>query len=262
LASKKSAACWGLAGGFCALVNPAAALTWAAATLYLGGRARTLARPAVAALVAALLVAPWIVRNFYEFGRFVPVKSNLFYELYQSQCLQQDGLLQRATYAYHPGGHGKEAQLYDQLGETEYLDRKRAQFCRAVAADPLEYLDRVAFRFLGATIWHIPFDRNERAAAWLLPVNRVLHPLAFLALLVLIGSAFVAPLSWPQWSVMGVYVLYLCPYILASYYERYAYPLLAVKTLLLLWAADRVLAGIASLAWSQEIEQEVTERTE
>ncbi len=40
---------------------------------------------------------------------------------------------------------------------------------------------------------------------------------------------------------MGVYLLYLLPYVGVSYYDRYAMPLLAVKILLVLWSADRVL---------------------
>jgi hypothetical protein len=39
---------------------------------------------------------------------------------------------------------------------------------------------------------------------------------------------------------MGVYLLYLIPYIAASYYERYALPLLGVKVLLVIWGAEKV----------------------
>ena len=60
---------------------------------------------------------------------------------------------------------------------------------------------------------------------------------------------------------MGAYALYLGPYIGVSYYERYAMPLLAVKCLLVIWAADRLLAlvwppptnGVAALADDGEV---------
>jgi hypothetical protein len=45
---------------------------------------------------------------------------------------------------------------------------------------------------------------------------------------------------------MGVYVLYLLPYIGVSYYARYAMPLLAVKVLLVIWATDRFLSFLLS----------------
>lgn len=247
LDAKKSAFCWGLIGGFCALVNPAVALTWGVATLLLAWRRRTLSRLAITVLAAAFVIAPWIVRNYIQFGRFIPVKSNLAYELYQSQCLQPDGLLQVATYNHHPGRLNVEGQQYNQLGEMEFLDRKSAQFRQAVADDPLDYLDRVALRFLGATVWYVPFNRQQPVAVWLLPAKRLAHPIPFIALLVLVFSSLVAPLSRTQWSVIGVYLLYLAPYILASYYERYGYPLLVVKALLILWAADRLLTCLAGL---------------
>ena len=49
------------------------------------------------------------------------------------------------------------------------------------------------------------------------------------------------PLSWPQWTVLVIYGLYLLPYVVVSYYERYAVPLDALKALLVLWAAERLL---------------------
>ena len=58
----------------------------------------------------------------------------------------------------------------------------------------------------------------------------------------LIGIAFVKQLHWAQWAVIGIYLVYLSPYIAVSYYDRYAAPLLAVKVLLVLWVIDHVLA--------------------
>jgi hypothetical protein len=233
---------WGLVGGFCALVSPAVAFTWATLTLLLGWRQRALSRSLVALLGAALVLAPWTMRNYLVFGRLVPVKSNLAYEMYQSQCLQPDGLLQRATYNFHPGRANQEGEQYTELGEVAYLDLKRKQFWESVCAGPEDFLDRVAARFLGATVWYVPFNRQEPLGPWMLLTFRLTHPLPFLALLVLGFTAIRDPLSWPQRFVIGIYLLYLLPYITASYYERYAFPLLAVKVLLVVWAVDRLLA--------------------
>jgi hypothetical protein len=41
---------------------------------------------------------------------------------------------------------------------------------------------------------------------------------------------------------MGIYVFYLLPYVGISYYDRYAMPLLGVKVLLVIWAAERLLS--------------------
>jgi hypothetical protein len=233
---------WGAFGGGCALVNPMVALAWGALSLYRGARARAWRPLAGALLTAGLVLAPWTVRNYLVLGRWVPVKSNLAYELYQSQCLQPDGLLQPSTFRHHPGNTGPEGREYTALGESVYMDRKRDQFWQSVRADPVAYLDRAAGRFLGATLWYQPFDRGAEAGRpWALALNRLIHPLPFLALLVLLASAAWQPLTRPQGTVIAVYFLYLLPYVGASYYERYAIPLLGVKVVLVLWAVGRLL---------------------
>src|SRR5262249_27394471 len=133
----QSAAGWGLFGGLCALINPVVGFVWGALSVAAGLRARAWSRLAVAALGAGLVVAPWTVRNWLVFGRLVPVKSNLPYELYQSQCLQPDGLLQAPTFLQHSyGAATRERKEYEALGETGFAKRKRQQFWEAVRADP------------------------------------------------------------------------------------------------------------------------------
>jgi hypothetical protein len=240
------AAGWGLVGGLCALINPVVAFTWGMFSLLIAWRQRAWSRLALASVVAGLTLAPWIVRNYLLFGRLIPVKSNLAYELFQSQCLQPDGLLRSTTFGGHPyASAGRERQEYKGLGEIAFLERRKEIFLQAVAADPVDFLDRVASRFLGATLWYVPFDRTgEIRRPWVLWSNRLTHPLPFLALLLLVFTAAQRPLHGAQWAVIAIYLLYLLPYIGVSYYERYAMPLLGVKALLVIWAADRLLSWL------------------
>jgi hypothetical protein len=238
------AAAWGLFGGLCALISPVVGLTWGLLSLLLAWRQRAWSRLPVAMLAAGLTLTPWTVRNYLVFGRVLPVKSNLAYDLYQSQCLQPDGLLQLATLRkYHPNGRTTEGfREYKALGEMAFLDRKREQFWEAVWADPADFLDRVIDRFDGATLWYVPFDRvREPQHPRLFWFHRLTHPLPFLALLILLFVSARQPLHWAQWTVISVYGFYLLPYVLASYYERYAIPLVGVKVLLVIWAADLLL---------------------
>jgi hypothetical protein len=244
LHSQKAAAAWGLFGGTCALINPIVAFTWGVLTLALAARRRAWSHLAVAGLCAGLTLAPWAIRNYLVFGRLIPVKSNAAYELYQSQCLQPDGLLQGRTFGGHPyTSGGPERQEYMAVGEIVFLDKRRELFWRAVAADPEDFLDRVASRVLGTTLWYVPFNRDHEdrrpLSTW---GGRLTHPLPFLGFLVLAFSAVLRPLQPAQWIVMGTYTIYLLPYMAISYYERYAMPLLGVKILLVIWGADRLLS--------------------
>ena len=237
-------AAWGLFGGFCALVNPMVALAWGVFSLVDGVRQRAWSPLAVALLAAGLTLSPWAIRNYVVFGRWVPVKSNLAYELYQSQCLQPDGLLQNKTFASHPyGSGGRERMEYKELGEMAFLDHKREQFWQSVRADPLDFLDRVAARFLGVTLWYEPHDRREGGKRpWVVWSLRAAYPLPFLGFLVLAITATWKGLTRAHWAVLGAYWMYAIPYIGASYYERYAVPLIGVKVLLVLFGGARLLS--------------------
>jgi DNA-directed RNA polymerase subunit RPC12/RpoP len=237
----KSAACWGLVGGMLAMISPIVALTWGVLSIALMIRERAWYRLGIAVLLAGVTLSPWIIRNYYHFGKLLPVKSNAAYELWQSQCKQKDGLLH--DFNGHPyASAGSERREYKAIGEIAFIEKKRELFWQSVRADPLDFFDRVAARFLGATLWFEPFDLGDkRSRPWMVWTTRAIHPLPFLALVFLATSVVWRPLHWSQWVVMGTYVLYLGPYIAVSYYERYAVPLLAVKVLLVIWGADRLM---------------------
>ncbi len=242
----KAAIGWGLVGGFCAQINPVVAFAWGMSSVVTAFPQRAWSRLALAVLVAGLTLTPWTVRNYLVFGRLIPVKSNASYELYQSQCLQKDGLLHHSTFGSHPyASAGRERREHKALGEIAFLDRKQEQFRQAVRADPLDFLDRAACRFLGATLWYEPFNSvKEAKRPWSLWFSRLTHPLPFAGLLVLLLASIWQPLHRRQGIVIGVYLLYLLPYAAISYYERYALPLLAAKVLLVIWAADRLVTWL------------------
>jgi hypothetical protein len=244
LATWKNASAWGLCGGLCLLINPVLGGSWALLSLCNTNHDRAWRRLPLATLLALLVIAPWTVRNYLVFGRWIPVKSNLVYELYQSQCLQSDGLLQMDTMnSFHPHHRTPEGRQYRRMGEMAYLDLKRAQFYQAVADDPLEFADRVANRFLGATLWYRPVHRaDESRRPWITWLSRAVHPLPFVAFLILAFSTLHQPLERALWIVMAIYVSYLLPYVVISYYDRYGLPLLGVKVLLVLGAVERVAA--------------------
>jgi hypothetical protein len=221
-------------------------MVWGVLTLIVAVQHRAWSRLGVAALALAVVMTPWTVRNYLVFGRLIPVKSNLAYEFYQSQCLQADGLISGRTFATHPhGSAGPERQEYKKLGEMAFLDHKREQFWHAVMADPMDFVDRVAYRFLGTTVWYVPYERQEESRRpYVFWTSRIVHPLPFLSMLFLAVTALWVPLHRAQWAVMAVFLLYLSPYIVASYYERYGVPLLGVKILLVVWAIARLLSFI------------------
>jgi hypothetical protein len=244
------AAAWGLLGGLCALANPIIGFAWGTLSVLIAGRAEqrnAWSRLAVAIACAGLTVSPWVIRNYLVFGRLVPIKSNAAYEFYQSQCLQADGLLQRSTFQLHP--HmvaNRERSVYKELGEMAFMDQKWESVRQSVAADPLGFLKRVTDRFLGAAVWYTPFDRTEEMGHWsVLWFHRVIHVLPLAGLLAFLYLPAREPVQRAQWIVIGIYIFYLSPYIIISYYAPYGQLLLGVKALLMIWGVDALWLRVA-----------------
>ncbi|MCI0684534.1 MAG: hypothetical protein L0Y71_20675 [Gemmataceae bacterium] len=240
--SLRRAAVWGICGGLFALTSPIVGFTWAVAALATGLRKGRRRQFAVAVLMSILTVTPWVIRNYWVFGRLIPVKSNLAFELYQSQCLQAGGVLRGNIFGSHPyAADGEERWRYRKLGEMEYLDEKWEIFAKAVRDNPMDFVERVANRFFAATLEYSPFSPNEeRNNGRIFFISQLVYPLPFLSLLLLLVLSPWRPLSSAQWIVIGVYLSYLLPYIIISYYDRYKFPVLAAEILMMVWAFDRI----------------------
>ena len=98
----------------------------------------------VGGLVFALGIAPWIVRNYVVFGKFVPFRSNIAMELHVGN---QHGLELPRSDAHHPTSNSREAKLMQDLGEVPYMEAKMEQFKQFVREHPGEFATRSIRRF-------------------------------------------------------------------------------------------------------------------
>ena len=117
---------YGLLWGFALMTNPALGsllpvlLGWAA---YRGFRERPLplSRPALACGIAVLCCVPWTVRNYLAFHRFVPLRSNLPFELWLGNNEQFDEQSQVVAPA---NPERAEIRNYIHMGETAFMQDK------------------------------------------------------------------------------------------------------------------------------------------
>jgi hypothetical protein len=230
---------WGLFGGLAALSSPILGLCWVVLSWVQSWGQRKRFFLAFAAMLLA--ISPWVVRNYLVFGKLIPVKSNLAYELYQSQCLQDSGVLMAKTFGTHPWGRNSPARWeYDKVGEIEFLQRREKLFWEAVRNDPGDFFRRVWERFLAVTLVYEPHE-PEREAEFVeaMQATYVTHPLPFLGWLMLLYLYLRFGLSPLEKVVFWFYLVYLAPYVIVSYYSRYEYPILGVKWMLMIWLGDR-----------------------
>lgn len=240
-----TAAVWGVVGGLFALTSPVTGFVWAIITTirWLPKRSQLFSRSlkplAVAAVVSILTISPWVLRNYYHFGRFIPIKSNLVYEIWQSQCLDDDGVLSMKAAYQHPWGSRSEQRIeYLEVGETEFLRRRWPPVIESIQKDPLDLINRIANRWFAATIYyHTFYPMDEYNYPWPLRYKRLYFALPFVSLMIILAMRR-SPFPKELLAAILIYVLFLGPYILISYYDRYAAPLFAVKVILVVYGFD------------------------
>lgn len=198
---------YGLLWGFTLMTNPALGsvlpflLGWAVLRSRLPVRGRS-QMAALAMVIIILCCTPWTVRNYAIFHRFVPLRSNLPFELWlgNNPVFDEDSrdMMARVT-AYG------QARQYEQLGETAFMHEKWQEaiaFMRTHAA--LEF--RLCGRRFVAT-WAAmssPFRQFMLADSLLVRVVLVsnwlvtLGAAAGMIMLIARGSPFAFPLMvWP-----------------------------------------------------------------
>ncbi len=227
---------WGCFGGIVALSSPVAGFAWAVGTTCCMS-VRAPKAWIAAGIISMAVITPWGIRNKVVLGKFVPIKSNVFFEFDQSMAVDNDGLLDWSTFATHPYHENAERKKYAQMGEIAYLETKKERFFDQVAANPRKYANRVSLRLFATTVLPIGFSGYKQGSCSL-PLRWLIYPLPLIAIIVLVG--FCRPLTPIQKWAIVLYAAYLFPYVLCSYYPRYGFPLIAIKMLLCFWVIEAI----------------------
>jgi hypothetical protein len=141
---------YGLLWGLMLMTNPAAGATlpvllgWLAYRQCREGGAHP--RKVVMAIAVALLCCvPWTLRNFLVFHRFIPLRSNLSYELYIGNNENYDerrrGLPAIIT-------QDMETLRYLRMGETAFMDEEKRKALQFMKTHPSRVMQLVRWRFV------------------------------------------------------------------------------------------------------------------
>jgi hypothetical protein len=231
---------WILGGGVLLLVSPTLVLPWVLVIAYFAVRDRQWRR--WGAIVGAVMVigVPWLVRNAVTMHAFIPVKSNLGYDAYQSNVQDEDGVQDLATLIEHPYGNSLTRFEYARLGEVAYNKHYGAVFFEYVRQHPGAVMRKAVNRLIAATVYYRSLAGDEHGAK--LVFVRIVYcvPLVAFVLLVL--------LSKRHRKLAAAYGLfcasYLGLYVLIAFCVRYWLPLTPVFTLITFLAMDTVVARV------------------
>ncbi len=275
--STLAAVAWRALGGMAALCSPIAGAVWALVTTLRwrprGSGNRLLSRAwqhackplAIVALCSMIVVAPWIVRNRIVLGAWIPIKSNGPYEIWQALCLDDDGVVDFATGISHPWrSRGEQRTEYIEQGEMPFLAARWPMIRKVIREHPGWWPEQSANRLLAATIVYQPTHweqqrwrwdpatqyagsrqadddpHTKRPWRWIPAFKYATYVLPFLCLLIALWLRK-APLENGLVAAMWIYGAYLLPYVLISYYDRYALPLLGIKMVLAVYGVDTVI---------------------
>ena len=189
---------------------------------------RWLAPVAAVVLVFLLGIAPWTLRNYRAMGKFIPLRSNFGLELWLGNNPDAADV---NSFSMHPLWNAAEADSYQRLGETAYMEAKRREALTFIRSHPSETFGSIVHRF--ETYWFAVSDR---------PASRPLDSLSLRAFSAV--NALLMVISWLGAGIAyyrripeaGPYLLLLLIYPLVFYLThtlvRYRFPMDPILTIL------------------------------
>ena len=230
---------FGLLWGLIALTNTAILSLLPCFLLWLLDFAQlrqSLLRYSLTLAMLALLITPWLVRNYVVFGRFVFIRDNLPLEMHMANNDQSEGLWTRSE---HPGNDPEAMRQFEQLGEIRFMDLKRQEVNQFIGEHPGRFawftLQRVMYFWIGTpqADYVAGYDlRLARHLAFLLPAI-----FAWAGLCLSLRDR--APASFLLACFLIVYPL---PYYLVNPFPRYKHaiePEMILLAVYLFWRASQ-----------------------
>jgi 4-amino-4-deoxy-L-arabinose transferase-like glycosyltransferase len=227
---------WGLLWGLAAMTNPTLLLLFPFLLGWLAFRSRRFAHAALATGMLVLCCAPWTVRNFVVFHRFVPLRSVAGLTLWLGNHDQSaDAWVGRL----HPINNVEERQRYIKMGEPEYMKDKQRAAVEFIREHPLDELRACWFRFVILWTGGSAHPLADFGGVLLFNVLVAIGALAGIVVLFRARSPYAFPLAvFP--------IVFPCAYYVTLASARYRHPIDPVLMLLAAVAAGAAIARISA----------------
>jgi 4-amino-4-deoxy-L-arabinose transferase-like glycosyltransferase len=222
---------FGLLWGVMLLTNPGLITLLPCCLLWLWRRnPRRIGGPALCILVTALVVAPWTVRNYRAFGKFVFVRDNLPMELSMGNNNESEGFWTREE---HPANDRHTMEKFQQAGEIRYMEERGREFREFVSEHPGRF---AYFTLKRAMYFWIGPPQLSLVGGYDLQISR--HVNFFLeAAFAFAGLWLTLRRRRVQGYLLACFLLmYPLPYYLVSPYPRYKHIIEPEMMLLIVYA--------------------------
>jgi hypothetical protein len=227
---------YGLLWGFALLTNPAVALffpfllAWAAYRSRDHHRAANpILRPLLAAAIAALCCLPWTTRNYVQFHKLIPLRSNFAFELYIGN---NDNYDDQRKFRVGAITQDREILRYVRMGETAFMEEEKRKAVAFIVSHPRIEAWLIAQRFVDFWVGTAsPLTVFRQAdSLWLrviLLCNDTVPLCAFLGIIVLLATKNTYALP-----VVSIPVVFPLLYYVTHTSLRYRHPIDPVVLLL------------------------------
>jgi hypothetical protein len=241
---------WTLVGGLVLFLSPALAAPWLVLTGYFAVTDRQWRKWGKVLAVVALIGVPWAVRNTLTFHKFIPVKSNLAYDAYAANVLDDDGIYDSKHLMLHPYTNARTRFEYANLGEVGFDEHYRQLMSDFMKRHRGVVFQKVANRAIAAAVYYRSIAQDE--------TGRMLYFTRAVYVLPLLSFVLLALFSKRHRKLADACCLfcatYLAPYVAVAFYVRYWLALTPIFILVVFLAIDTVaerLRRSTSLGWHQ-----------
>jgi 4-amino-4-deoxy-L-arabinose transferase-like glycosyltransferase len=220
-------ATYGLLWAIGALINASLLAVMPFLLLWLAWQSRERSLPwfrlsATAALVFVLGIAPWTVRNYQVFGKFIPMRSNFKFELWLGNRPPASDM---KSFTATPSLDSSEAIIYAQMGEIAYVESKGQQAVTYIRSHP-----RRMFQATVARAMNYWFEVTDR------PGSSWSQDPSYIKAYTVLNAVFVAFCGlgmfflWREnqaiaWPFLLVLIFYPAVYYITHPLARYRFPL-------------------------------------
>lgn len=220
---------FGVLSGVALLTNPALATLMAVSVAWLVWRKwHRLQRAAIAVVMCAMVISPWIVRNRIVFGEWVFLRSNFPFEFSMANFPGSIGLDYSGR---HPTSNPAEFAEYQRVGELQYV-RERAQTGK-------DFVRNHTRDFLLLTLRRIPMFWDGTQMRYNIPIARLWLPWTFLPFSVafLLALPYACDRRVRGWALfLMATMVYPLPYYITFSQVRYRLAIEPLMLLVVCWA--------------------------
>ena len=217
-ASGKRWAGFGLLWGIAALTNPSLLAFLPAAGLYpvvklWRGHERWFRHAAVSAVVFAVVISPWLIRNRVTLGTWVFIRDNAPFELSLGNYPGSNGM---GWFGKHPSKNRREYVNYKRMGELPYVASKKQLAIDFVKQYPREFASLCATRVVAFWRGTALNYSDTRAEPW--------RPWVYWPLSALMFGGLIVAIAWRVdggWLYCGLMFLYPITYYVIFAHPRY-----------------------------------------